>query len=232
MFRYPNGTVESVPQVGGMLAYYLLFGNNVKAFPAGFQMLSGDSTRRNFTLPFPDPPKSLWTVSDLSQTALAQKALGFNCLNYGDKPEPSLYRHSLPERGFIDSQCADGLRLEVAFPSCWNGKDMDSPNHKSHVAYSSLIFDGSCPTGFNVRVPTIFFETIFWTPKFKGVAGAFVLSNGDETGKAQPEPTFEYLSFTNYYSSRQRLSWRLHGWLGSKFSPKRDQHVHKSKRHD
>lgn len=183
MFRYPNGTTEVVPQVGGILAYYLLFGQNVKAFPAGFQMLSGDSNRRAFTLPTPDPPKSMWTDADLTQSALAQKALGFNCLNYGAAAEPSLGRHQMPDRGFLDSQCVDGLRLEVAFPSCWNGKDLDTSDHKSHVAYSSLIFDGTCPDEFPTRVPTLFFETIFWTPKYKGMAGDFVLSNGDGSGK-------------------------------------------------
>jgi len=182
MFRYANGTIEAVPQIGGMLAYYLLFGRHVKAFPAGFQMISGDSTRRSFTLPYPDPPKSFWTASDLTQEALAQKAVGFNCLNYHDKPEPSLYRHNLPEKDFIDAQCDDGLRLEIAFPSCWNGQDITAPDHKSHMAYSSLIFDGTCPKGYKTRVPTLFFETIFWTPKFKGVAGEFILSNGDNTG--------------------------------------------------
>ena len=183
MFRYANGTVEAVPQIGGLLAYYLLLGKNIKAFPAGFQMLAGDTSRRNFTLPSPDPPKSLWTQRDLTQSALAQKSLGFNCLNYAKSAEPSLYRHSLPGKGFIDSTCKDGLRLELAFPSCWNGQDLDTADHKSHVAYSSLIFDGSCPTGYKVRVPTLFFETIFWTPKYKGVNGEFLLSNDDQTGK-------------------------------------------------
>jgi len=27
------------------------------------------------------------------------------------------------------------MRLEVMFPSCWNGKDTDSANHNDHLAY-------------------------------------------------------------------------------------------------
>lgn len=96
-------------------------------------MISGDTDRRNFTCAVPEPPKSLWSGFELTQPALQQKALGFNCLNYGGTPEPSLGRHYLPDKSFIDANCPDGLRLELMFPSCWNGKDTDSPDHRSHV---------------------------------------------------------------------------------------------------
>lgn len=48
------------------------------------------------------------------------------------------------------NSCADDLRLELFFPSCWNGKDLDTRDHKSHMAYSSLVTDGGCPTAFDV----------------------------------------------------------------------------------
>ncbi len=34
-------------------------------------------------------------------------------------------------------ECAapDMLRFDIFFPSCWNGVDLDSPNHQSHMAY-------------------------------------------------------------------------------------------------
>ena len=202
MFQHQNGTVEDVPEMGFLLAYYELLGQDIKAFPAGFQMISGDTTRRNFSLPTPDPEKSRWKASDLTQSALAQKALGFNCLHYnsGDN-EPSLGRHSLPDKSFIDAHCVNGVRLELAFPSCWNGKDLDSPDHKSHVAYSSLVIDGTCPKGFQTRIPTLFYETIFWTPMFRGLPGQFVLSNGDPTGKS----CTRYISMTNSLTLSQAM---------------------------
>lgn len=49
MFMYSNGTVQSVRQVGGMLAYHLLHGANITAFPNGFQMIADDTFQRNFT---------------------------------------------------------------------------------------------------------------------------------------------------------------------------------------
>lgn len=190
-----------------LFRYYLLYTDGsatqtVTAFPRGFQMISGDTDRRNFTCAVPEPPKSLWTGFEITQPALAQKALGFNCLNYAGTPEPSLGRHYLPDKSFIDANCPDGLRLELMFPSCWNGKDVDSADHKSHVVSSSppshyssfspltapqafpdLVMTGTCPSGFPKRLPSLFYETIWATAEFANDEGEFVLSNGDPTGK-------------------------------------------------
>ena len=45
-----------------------------------------------------------------------------------------------------------GLRLHVTFPNCWNGKQLDSADHKSHMAYSQA---GACPTTHPISVPAI-----------------------------------------------------------------------------
>jgi hypothetical protein len=163
--------------------YYNLFQlPNLKAFPAGFMMIAGDTRLRNFSWPVPDPPKSSWSGDQISQLALGQKAVGFNCLDYSGPAEPTAGRHFLPNMSFLNDHCPDGLRLELYFPSCWNGKDLDSPNHKSHMAYPSVIDGGDCPDGYTVRTPTLLFETIWATADFRGQDGRFVLANGDPTG--------------------------------------------------
>ncbi|KAJ6070396.1 hypothetical protein N7467_011715 [Penicillium canescens] len=181
-FMHTNGSAELVEEVGGMLAYYLLYGENVTAFPNDFRMLAGDAFQRNFTWPVPDPPKSSWTGSQASQAALRQKAIGFNCLNYQTTAEASLYRHFMPNKTYLDEHCTDGVRFELMFPSCWNGKDVDSNDHKSHVAYPSLVMDGTCPEGYETRLVSLFYETIWNTYAFKDVDGYFALANGDPTG--------------------------------------------------
>lgn len=145
-------------------------------------MLTGDPFQRNFTMPVPDPPKSLWSGEESTQRALAQKALGFNCMNYGKDAEPSLYRHFMPKKNYLDEHCPDGLRLELQFPSCWNGKDVDSHDHKSHVAYPSTVNNGDCPKGYETRLVSLFYETIWDTYAFKDHDGYFALANGDPTG--------------------------------------------------
>jgi hypothetical protein len=190
-FIHESGEVEIVPQVGGMLAYYLLLGDNLKAFPKGFQMLAGDTRMRNFTGPVPDPPTSSWGPSDMTQESLMQKSLGFNCMNYAKAPEGSRYRHFLPDKAYLDANCADGIRAELFFPSCWNGRDATSPDHKSHVAYPDLIDGGGCPKGYEVRLPSLFYETIWNTNAFNGKPGQFTWSNGDPTGTSKHSTIYE-----------------------------------------
>lgn len=145
-------------------------------------MIAGDSKLRTFPWPVPDPKTSFWTASDMDQRALRQKALGFNCLNYKKNGEDTLGRHFMPEKQFIDDNCPDGLRVELAFPSCWNGKDVDSPDHKSHVAYPTFVQSGNCPPEFPIRLPTLLYEVIFDSLIMKNKAGRYVFSNGDTTG--------------------------------------------------
>ncbi|KAJ5980903.1 hypothetical protein N7481_008201 [Penicillium waksmanii] len=184
-FMHTDGSAEMVDQVGGMLAYYFndkAPGEKIHAFPKGFRMLAGDPFQRNFTWPVPDPPKSNWAGAQISQKALEQKALGFNCLNYATTAEGTLDRHYMPNKTYLDEHCTDGIRLELMFPQCWNGKDADSVDHKSHVAYPSLVMEGECPKGYEKRLVGLMYETIWNTYAFKDVDGYFALANADPTG--------------------------------------------------
>lgn len=51
--------------------------------------------------------------------------------------------------------CANGvLRLRVIFPNCWDGKRLDSADHKSHMAYSYRTMR-QCPASHPVALPTL-----------------------------------------------------------------------------
>ncbi len=152
-------------------------------------MIAGDNLRRNTTLSGPDPDESGFAgpYTDKTNNEREQLALGFNCMNYafnGGKDEPTLYRHHMPEKSWIDANCGDGIRLELQFPSCWNGEMDGGENHKDHVAYPEWINGGNCPAGFDKRFPQLKFETIVRTENFIGKGGKFVLGNGDPTGKS------------------------------------------------
>jgi Domain of unknown function (DUF1996) len=86
--------------------------------------------------------------------------------------------------------CPGGIRATVIFPSCWDGKNLDSPDHRSHMAYapgsSSNAFAGStCPSTHPIRVPQVMYEVMWDTrqfndPKyFEGGKQPFVYSFGD-----------------------------------------------------
>lgn len=50
--------------------------------------------------------------------------------------------------------CAPTAKLvrQVTFADCWDGKHLDSPNHKDHVANA---VDGACPAAFPVAIPNV-----------------------------------------------------------------------------
>lgn len=97
-------------------------------------------------------------------------------------------------------QCLGGIRSNILYPTCWDGVNLDSPDHKSHVAYptgGAQMFTGSstggaCPSTHPVKIPQIMLEIVWDTTKFNNKAEwpadgsqPFVLSTGDNTGYGQ-----------------------------------------------
>lgn len=54
--------------------------------------------------------------------------------------------------------CPNGLRAQVFFPSCWNVKDLDTPDHISHMSYplSETYNSGPCPADFPIQFISLF----------------------------------------------------------------------------
>lgn len=179
MFRFSNGTVVAVP-ADNFLIYYQLTAPKITAFPPGFRMLAGDPyLRSNETLNVPN--SASWTTAQKEQFSRSSRSTGFNCIRYdGVKPEATALRQNLPTKQFIDS-CTQ-IRTEQYFPSCWNGKDHDTTDHKSHMAYPFDVNGGACPSSHPTRTPTLLYETFWNVVAFKGQAGEYFLSNGDATG--------------------------------------------------
>lgn len=121
-------------------------------------MLAGNPTLRNFT------------------NTLAAKAVTYNCLGVTG-----------PQTNNIPNQdCPDGLRSQIFFPSCWDGVNVDSADHQSHMAYPDGVDSGKCPSSHPVRLISIFYEIIWGVTAFKndwyGSSHPFVFSMGDPTG--------------------------------------------------
>ena len=71
------------------------------------------------------------------------------------------------------------LTLHISFPDCWNGKTLDSPDHKSHLAYHGR--NGRCPAGYPVPIPRLRMNVHYPTTGGPGVALA---SGGQYSGHA------------------------------------------------
>ncbi|GAA5905139.1 uncharacterized protein JCM6883_004978 [Sporobolomyces salmoneus] len=168
-FQWANGSFSSVKTVGGGLIYYLprfhpTDTTNVTAFPDGFRVLTGNPFKRFYD-------------SSSDQAA----AIGWNCLG---APVSATRHPYLPPYN-----CPNGLRGEIRFPSCWNGVDIQSSDHFSHMAYPIGGESGPCPSTHPVRLVTLFYE-IMWSvdpwnayrSQAMNTTQPFVLAQGDATG--------------------------------------------------
>lgn len=96
----------------------------LRPFPAGLQIVAGNAAAR--------APQS-------------RRVTFWDCGKHGGVA-PSTRVPTCPNDG------AKSLRLNVRFPDCWDGKRIDSANHRAHMAYS---VGGACPRAHPVAVPSL-----------------------------------------------------------------------------
>ncbi|THV02678.1 hypothetical protein K435DRAFT_775460, partial [Dendrothele bispora CBS 962.96] len=120
----------------------------------------------------------------LDPSSFAQQAVTFLCLDFSGQ---STRYNELP----VDKSCPSGIRSQINFPSCWDGVNVDSEDHRSHVAFLSTGPDnGTClDPSYPVTLPRIFMEVYWYTQAFDDrrneaftPSQPFVFSNGDPTG--------------------------------------------------
>lgn len=177
-----DGQFYAVPN-GGLLVYYQDRGNyavvnggpGLYAFPDGFRMISGNPILRSMDAD---------ALTDNSQYGLSRRATFFSCLRYVDNVS------GYDGYGFPTSNCEAGLNHRIHMPACWDGVNIDSPSHTTHVAYLSELDNGTCPPGYPKGFMKLFFEVTWdinsfvtsgqWNPATSTFP--FVLATGDPTG--------------------------------------------------
>ncbi|KAF1978751.1 hypothetical protein BU23DRAFT_586647 [Bimuria novae-zelandiae CBS 107.79] len=185
-FKERNGTYKRVPQHsntgfegatgGGMTVYYMtdpLYDSQPKskvtAFKPGFRMFVGDVNARS------------------KSEAARFRQLTYTCMSDPGSREKEVV--SFPQHA-----CGYGIMTSVRFPTCWDGVNLDSPDHMAHMSYpESGTFEsaGPCPATHPVRVSQVMYEVIWDTSKFNDPGDwpedgsqPFVWSFGDPTGYA------------------------------------------------
>ena len=122
----------------------------LRAFPAGFKMIAGN------------------------RAASAPQGMQITFWNCGAAS-------SVPASTEVPT-CPDArsqsLRLHVNFPSCWDGRHLDSANHQSHLAYPTR---GACPASHPIAVPAI---TLIYRYPITGGAGVTLSSGGSYSAHA------------------------------------------------
>ncbi|GAB1264878.1 DUF1996 domain-containing protein [Aurantivibrio infirmus] len=115
---------------------------------------SGYSLAPNTIQPFPRGLRMI--AGDMNATSQQFNAY-WGCGNYiGEK------------FGIPFGQCGsdDYYKATVVFPQCWDGVNLDSADHKSHMAYPS---GNSCPSSHPVPIPKITFHLHYSVRGFDGV---------------------------------------------------------------
>lgn len=73
----------------------------------------------------------------------------------------SCFDHGMPSvQRMLPMSCRPDelLGLGVRFPECWNGTDLDSADHRSHLAYG---VDDVCPSTHPVRIPRLILWVLY-----------------------------------------------------------------------
>jgi hypothetical protein len=132
---YSNGRV--VKPTKGSAYFVLRARGEMHAFPAGLKVVAGDSHAR--------APQSLavayWSCSGLEGTRWTTP---HSCAQPRDTEQP--------RRRFGEHKSL--IQLDVFFPDCWDGRHLDSRDHKSHMAYSRY---WTCPRSHPIKVPRLRF---------------------------------------------------------------------------
>jgi Domain of unknown function (DUF1996) len=139
---------RAIEPEGAIVYYVRRTSDEVDPFPAGLKMVAGNAKARS--------PQSLRVTS-------------WSC-GYGGERSSTI--PVCPGGGFAD------LRLRVRFPDCWDGRHLDSVDHKRHMAYSVA---GRCPLTHPVEVPAISLVIHYGVP---GARDAELASGGQFSGHA------------------------------------------------
>src|SRR5215218_3362608 len=123
-----NAVVTGVPGEQRIDAYYAVLDKRtpLRPIPFGLRMIAGDGKATS--------PQPLDVVH-------------YNCLRYPNGGQVTKNSASIPT-------CPQGsyLSAKITFPGCWDGRNLDSPDHKSHMAYPVR---GACPVSHPVGLPSL-----------------------------------------------------------------------------
>ena len=121
----------------------------------------------------PFPPGLKMIAGSGAATASNPQPTSFTNWNCGDGVQGT---------ATVPASCSLPLRLRIEFPNCWNGRDLDSADHKSHMAYAGQGGVRGCPSSHPVPVPSL--ELNFRWKISGSLSGVSLSSGGVHSGHA------------------------------------------------
>jgi hypothetical protein len=144
-----QGTTAVLP-MGATIYYRRATLAEVSSFPNGLRMIAG---------------------SAMAMDTQGRRITFWNCGIAGGLAPSSAVPTCPQARGSF-------LRLHVRFPSCWDGENLDSADHQSHMAYAVR---GECPSTHPVAVPEI---SLIYRYPTRGGEGFSLASGGQYSAHA------------------------------------------------
>jgi len=101
--------------------------------------------------------------------------------------------------------CPQGSQVQRVqdFPGCWDGKNVDSANHRSHVAFADKK-TGACPAGF-VAIPQLRITISYNIPRDVQVKGQYALDSFPEENHNPFSDHNDYIN-VNSAQTMQRIA--------------------------
>ena len=160
-----------------------------KRFAAAYFL--GNQTNRKYVQPFPAGLKVIVSMQDSyahgggwhcgnssHNLAILSPSMIPNCEGLDDGPE-GIY----PDITLLEAK--------LVFPDCWDGVNLDSPDHKSHMAFSDDLAN-LCPPSHPVPVPRLNFKNVYDT---YGGPGITLSSGAPDTMHADFWNTWDQAKF-------------------------------------
>lgn len=145
-----NGTACIVP--GDKSAYWMptMYNGSAEVLPVGRQVIYYKTNLIDYTSVRPFPTGLRYVVGSPTDTAAQFAAQSYEGWECGE----SYHNADFP------ASCPAGTQINVRYqaPSCWDGVHLDSPDHKSHMAYP---VNGRCTAAHPVALPMIEFKMAF-----------------------------------------------------------------------
>ncbi len=138
-------TSDVIPPAAATIYYKTGFNVDpatVQTIPTGLRMIAGDATNTSRVQIVNQLPVASWDCENTAST------------NTGSVPACPV---------------GDVVRLSINFPQCWDGTNLDSPDHKQHMAYPDYRSGArsTCPASHPVMLPII--SEIFRWPVSAGM---------------------------------------------------------------
>jgi hypothetical protein len=135
---------------------------NVYGVTTYYKSDTDPATTANYTTA---PPKGLRMIAgNQKPLSIADSSASFLCM---DAYQGSVIWESDHIKSCGDNTDRYQIRAKIAFPQCWDGKNLDSPDHQSHMAYACKFGEcelangtigktvNGCPASHPVLIPQV-----------------------------------------------------------------------------